>query len=171
MTSKFRVVCNTVLNGPKQKYCSNSCKQKDHYHRLKKQTNTYHSQTLRSLRRKLKLIEMFGGKCKICGYNKNAAALHFHHIDSTTKLFKLDVRVLSNKRWEMILQEASKCVLLCSNCHSEQHNPELNTDNIQRIIDGAAGKKLPDVKGVNSGKPSFVTHENGNPEPSRENDQ
>lgn len=97
---------------------------------------------------------MFGGKCEVCGYNKNAAALHFHHKDPGAKSFKLDVRVLSNKRWELILQEVSKCVVLCSNCHAEKHNPELDTDNIQRIIDGAAGKKLPDAKGVNSGKPS-----------------
>ena len=49
------------------------------------------------------------------------------------------------------------------------HNPELETNNIQRIISGATGKKLPDAKGVNSGKPSFTGGENGNPEPSRVN--
>ena len=94
------VVCCTVLNGQKQKYCSNECKQKDHYHRVKMQTNTYHSQTLRSLKCKLTLIEMFGGSCERCGYNNNAAALHFHHKQSGTKPFKLDMRILSNKRWD-----------------------------------------------------------------------
>ena len=97
---------------------------------------------------------MFGGKCEACGYNKNASALHFHHTDSTLKLFKLDVRVLSNKRWDVILQETAKCKLLCSNCHAEMHNPELELKNIQRIVNGAAAKKLADAKGVNSGKPS-----------------
>lgn len=154
MQIKFCVVCNKPLNGQKIKYCSNACKQKDHYHRVKLQTNTYHSQTLRSLRRKLQLIEMFGGKCENCGYCKNASALHFHHINSSTKLLKLDVRILSNRTWNIIVQEAAKCKLLCSNCHAEMHNPELNIENIQRIINGAAAAKSADGKGVNSGKPS-----------------
>lgn len=151
--NKLCVVCHTSLDGQKQKYCSNACKQKDHYHRLKAQTNTYHSQTLRSLKRKLKLIELFGGKCVKCGYHKNASALHFHHSQSETKSFKLDMRVLSNKKWDSILAETTKCTLLCSNCHAEEHNPELDIYNIQRIISGAACKKLQDGKGVNSGKP------------------
>ena len=37
-----------------------------------------------------------GGKCEICGYNKNVSALEFHHIDSVTKDFKLDARKLAN---------------------------------------------------------------------------
>ena len=41
---------------------------------------------------------MFGGKCEVCGYNKNAAALHFHHKDPGAKSFKLDVRALSNTK-------------------------------------------------------------------------
>jgi hypothetical protein len=168
--TKQCVVCNASLYGQQQKYCSNTCKQKDHYDRVKLQTNTYHSQTIRSLQRKIELIEKFGGKCSRCGYNKNAAALHFHHKQSETKLFQLDMRVLSNKKWSSILEEAEKCELLCSNCHAEEHNPELNIHNIQGIINGASRKKLRDVKGVNSGKPSFPQQrENGNPEPSQAN--
>lgn len=166
MVDKVCVVCGTVISGQKVKYCSNACKQKDHYYRVKFQTNTYYSQTLRSLKRKLQLVHLFGGKCELCGYNKNISALHFHHVDATTKLFKLDVRTLSNKRWDAIVQEIQKCKLLCSNCHAEMHNPELELYNVQRIISGAAGQKCPDGIGVNSGKPAFVKSENGNPEPS-----
>ncbi|RYY89315.1 MAG: hypothetical protein EOO15_06565 [Chitinophagaceae bacterium] len=88
--------------------------------------------------------------------------------DASQKSFKLDVRLLSNRKWEAIVQEASKCKLLCSNCHAEMHHPESELANIQRIISGAAGAKSPDGIGVNSGKPSFlvVDGENGNPEPS-----
>ncbi len=57
---KICTICSNALQGQQQKYCSNKCKQKDHYHRIKEQTNTYHSQTTRALRRKLKLIEMMG---------------------------------------------------------------------------------------------------------------
>lgn len=149
---KTCIVCEASLGGQKQKFCSNKCKQKEHYHRLKHQTNTYHSQTLRALIRKLELIETMGGGCLKCGYNKNVSALHFHHKDFTEKLFKLDVRVLSNKRWEAILDEAKKCEILCANCHAEEHNPELSLENVRRITHGASRRKRRDVKGVNSGK-------------------
>lgn len=168
--SRLCIVCETPISGQKQKYCCNSCKQKDHYHRVKSQTNTYHSQTLRSLRRKVKLIEMFGSKCQKCGYNSNVAALHFHHVNPETKLFKLDMRILSNKKWSLIVEEAVKCELLCSNCHAQEHNPELNIHNIHRIIRGASVGKPTDVKGVNSGKPDQCITD-GNPEPSRVNGQ
>lgn len=147
------VVCNIQITGQKQKYCSNACKQKDHYNRIKNQTNTYHSQTLRAIFRKAKLVEMFGGGCQKCGYSTNLAALHFHHVEPNNKLFKLDARVLSNKKWEYIVSESEKCILLCSNCHSEEHNPELSTSNIQKILSGAAFEKSKDGIGVNSGKP------------------
>jgi hypothetical protein len=132
------VVCEQPIAGQKQKYCSNACKQKDHYHRVKAQTNTYHSQTLRSLKRKLQLIKQFGGGCRNCGYSVNVAALHFHHSDPTLKSMKLDMRVLSNRSWAAIVVEAGKCELLCSNCHAEVHHPELTLHTIQRILSGAS---------------------------------
>ena len=168
MQDQVCVVCKTLIFSPKIKYCSNRCKQKDHYHRIKSQTNTYHSQTLRSMRRKLRLIELLGGKCSVCGYAKNTAALHFHHVEAQKKSFKLDVRLLSNRSWEAIVSEAAKCKLLCSNCHAELHHPESELANLQRIISGATGAKSPDGIGVNSGKPSFPAKgKDGNPEPSR----
>jgi len=145
------VVCENFISGQKQKYCSNKCKQKDHYHKVKSQSNTYHSQTLRSLKRKLLLIEQFGGKCENCGYNQNIAALHFHHLNPNDKNFKLDARNLSNKKWENLIEEAKKCALLCSNCHAETHNPELELENVKKIICGAADKKLSDGKGLIQG--------------------
>ena len=144
MKAKKCVVCGSQLFGQKQKFCSNACKQKDHYYRAKSQTNTYHSQTMRALDRKLKLIEMMGGKCSQCGYNNNVAALHFHHNDSTQKNFKLGARVLSNKRWEAIVGEARKCVLLCANCHAEAHHPELSLKNVRNITTGASCRKRRD---------------------------
>lgn len=166
--SRLCVVCQKPISGQKQKYCGNTCKQKDHYHRVKAQTNTYHSQTIRSLDRKIKLIQSFGGKCNRCGYSANIAALHFHHTNSYQKLFKLDARILSNRKWSSIIEEASKCELLCSNCHAEEHNPELTFHNVQRIVAGASREKSQDEQGVNSGKPYqmlFTEYADGNPEP------
>jgi uncharacterized protein YfdQ (DUF2303 family) len=66
---------------------------------------------------------MSGGACNKCGYKKNYAALTFHHLDPTNKVFTVDSRRLSNTNWNSILEEWKKCELLCANCHSELHNP------------------------------------------------
>ena len=97
---------------------------------------------------------MNGGSCSLCGYNENIAALHFHHVNAEEKSFKLGMRILSNTRWESILDEVQKCILVCANCHAELHNKELTIENVKRITNGAARRKRRDVKGVNSGKPS-----------------
>lgn len=64
------------------------------------------------------LIDEFGGECQICGYNKNIGALHFHHVDPSTKEFDIslnkNVAALNRLR-----EEAKKCVLLCIRCHLE----------------------------------------------------
>jgi transposase len=71
-------------------------------------------------RRRLKeiLVDEAGGRCRLCGYDRCAGALHFHHVDPTAKEFALSrqgvTRSLAAAR-----REASKCILLCSNCHAE----------------------------------------------------
>lgn len=73
-------------------------------------------------KRKLQLITELGGKCYICGYNRNAATLHFHHLNPAEKNFALSARnKISHSKYELSLLEAKKCVLLCANCHSEFH--------------------------------------------------
>ena len=59
-----------------------------------------------------------GGKCQICNYDKCLGALQFHHIDekdSNWKNFKM--RTFNIK----FMKELDKCVLLCANCHAEEH--------------------------------------------------
>lgn len=131
---KTCVVCESPLQGSQVKFCSSNCKQKNHWDRISEQQNTYHSQTIRSYKRKMELIELSGGGCQRCGYNKNIAALHFHHRDANEKLFPLDARKLSNTKWDIILFEHSKCDLLCGNCHSEEHHPEMLLENVKKIL-------------------------------------
>jgi hypothetical protein len=69
---------------------------------------------------------MKGGRCSRCGYGANYSAMEFHHSNPRLKSFALDLRSLSNRRWEAIVVEAKKCELLCSNCHKEHHNPVCN---------------------------------------------
>ena len=71
-------------------------------------------------RRKMKLILVAeaGGRCVLCGYDRCVGALHFHHVDPSTKRFHLSMqgatRSLAVSRAEM-----AKCALLCANCHAE----------------------------------------------------
>jgi transposase-like protein len=71
-------------------------------------------------RRRVKkvLVEEAGGACTLCGYARSVAALHFHHVDPAAKAFTVSrhgvTRSLSAAR-----AEATKCVLLCANCHAE----------------------------------------------------
>jgi hypothetical protein len=66
---------------------------------------------------RLLLIEEFGGVCVICGYDV-AIALEFHHLDPGAKAFGLAAGGLT-RSYEALREEASKCVLLCSNCHAQ----------------------------------------------------
>lgn len=100
----------------------------------RKKFNTYPKQKERAIKRKYELIQHFGGKCEICGYNKNIAALEFHHKNPDDKSFKLDSRTLASIKEETIIEEASKCMLLCSTCHREIHNQDLNMEDIKQKI-------------------------------------
>ena len=77
----------------------------------------------RSRENKKRLTDHFGGKCTICGYAKCLAALEFHHINPEEKSFGLG-RNVNSKKFEALLKEAKKCVLLCANCHKELHYNE-----------------------------------------------
>ena len=111
------ITCKKVLAGKQRKYCSSSCKSKPFQH------NSFQAQKARGLKRKDILIQEHGGKCILCGYMKNRAALSFHHRDPAKKSFPLDSRHLSNRTLPVIMEESDKCDLLCLNCHFELHNP------------------------------------------------
>ena len=96
--------------------------------------NDYAKQKERALSRKLELIRLKGGKCEICGYDKNIAALEFHHLDPSVKSFQLDSRHLSNTTRDKIIEELDKCILVCANCHRELHNPHFNGENIENLL-------------------------------------
>ena len=68
---------------------------------------------------KEKAVEYKGGKCEICGYNKYIGALDFHHTDGE-KDFGIAAKGYT-RSWEKVKEELKKCILLCSNCHREEH--------------------------------------------------
>ena len=72
----------------------------------------------RKKRRRIKeiLIKENGGQCIMCGYNKYAGALEFHHKDPSKKDFHVSQTGINKAR-----KEIEKCILVCSNCHMELH--------------------------------------------------
>lgn len=110
------VICDKPLKGKQKKFCSDRCTNIEH--------QNYHLQQERGAIKRATLIAMKGGKCETCGYNKNSAALCFHHTDPTVKEIPIDMRRCSNTKMETLLKEAAKCILLCHNCHMELHHPK-----------------------------------------------
>ena len=117
------LVCEAELTGRQTKFCSRRCK---NAFTNNKHQNYVSQQHRGNLRRQL-LIQQKGGRCEQCGYSSNRAALAFHHLNPAAKSFPLDLRNCSNTSWEALVAEASKCLLLCLNCHAEIHNPDFST--------------------------------------------
>lgn len=76
--------------------------------------------------KKKQLVLHFGGKCISCGYDKNLAALTFHHRDPKDKSHGVSISGSGKTSLKELIKEASKCDLLCHNCHTETHHPDLN---------------------------------------------
>ena len=84
--------------------CSKPCKNK-YYVDLRRRKN------------KLVLVAEHGGKCVQCGYARCVGALEFHHLDANAKVFGIGSGNTSGL--DALRAEATKCVLLCANCHRE----------------------------------------------------
>jgi transposase len=92
------------------------------------------SERVAERRRRVKeiLVAEAGGACALCGYDRFAGALQFHHVDPSTKVFAIGQQGVT-RGIEAMRAEASKCVLLCANCHAEIEADLLT-------LDGAADK-------------------------------
>jgi len=79
-------------------------------------------QHVKTWRRRLKqcLVAAFGGMCGTCGYGGCLEALEFHHLLPSHKDIGISQwRAIAS--YEKLAVEASKCVMLCANCHREVH--------------------------------------------------
>jgi len=88
------------------------------------------------------LLDEAGGRCIICGYERCVAALHFHHLDPSQKSFTLalggNTRAIAKAR-----AEASKCVVLCANCHAEVESGLADVP-VRSEAPGLPGSAMPD---------------------------
>jgi len=62
---------------------------------------------------KSQLVQMFGGKCELCGYHKFVECLEFHHINADEKNGKDFLKDVE--------KNPSRFRLWCNRCHREQH--------------------------------------------------
>jgi hypothetical protein len=121
MKEKFCISCNTLK--PITEFFSNGLTLKG-TPKYKSHCNV--CQPLLDRKRKLATFSQAYGKpfaCEKCGYNKNFSALEFHHKDPSEKEFSFSYQSISYKR---LKPEIDKCILLCSNCHKEEHHPQYN---------------------------------------------
>lgn len=70
-------------------------------------------------RMKLRAIAYKGGRCERCPYDRCPSALTFHHLDPSQKDFTISQ---VTRRWEVVRAELDKCIMLCMNCHAEEHD-------------------------------------------------
>jgi hypothetical protein len=70
------------------------------------------------------LITSYKIPCAICGED-HPAVLDFHHVDESAKSFSMNTATKNGTKFERIIEEIDKCVVLCSNCHRKHHNAHL----------------------------------------------
>lgn len=78
----------------------------------------------RGRRNRQHIVDLMGGKCKLCGYNQYACGLDVHHLDPQKK----DKNFSTMRFWslERILKEIKKCILVCKCCHAAIHTGQLS---------------------------------------------
>ena len=87
---------------------------------------------IRRIAIKQRAVEYRGGSCEHCGWNRNNAALHFHHVNPSEKEFNIGKS--NGWSWDKIVIELDKCIMLCANCHAIEHAVRYKK---QAIIDAA----------------------------------
>ena len=63
-----------------------------------------------------------GVECELCGYNKNWAALVWHHREGNKEI-NISSYARQRRNWKRVEAEIEKCTLICHNCHAEWHYP------------------------------------------------
>lgn len=107
--AKWRELSKNNYNGRKETERKSNIKRKKHYAEMKQDA-----------------INLLGGKCINCGYNKSNHALEFHHKNPKDKEYAIGSRMAfissnSKSSYLDVIDELNKCILLCKNCHAELH--------------------------------------------------
>jgi len=137
INNQFCSVCNIKIDSTNGYFRKNRC---IYYPKCKKCFSTETKYNRKNIKKDL--VDHLGGSCKNCGYDKELSALEFHHIDPSIKEVELS-KILLQTNENTIKNELSKCILLCSNCHKEEHfkldarkqlEKEFNNFNVSELI-------------------------------------
>lgn len=71
--------------------------------------------------------------CQVCGYNKCANALEFHHMITEDK--QHNPSDLAKTSWVRFMKERALCIILCANCHREQQAGLISKEQLQEIFE------------------------------------
>lgn len=112
-----------------------------------------------SWNKKIKAVNLLGGKCQECGENR-PWLLSFHHKDTDEKEY--NIKSIRTRRWSLIEKEILKCELLCHNCHQNKHFIEIPVDDKRNcnksIILEFIKKDCCDICGYNESNKSLHFH-------------
>lgn len=89
------------------------------YYKTNQRRNEYVRDRLKHRKREVQELKLKTG-CANCGYNRCAGALQYHH-PNADKEHNVARMAAQGRSLKSILNEISKCVLLCANCHCEEH--------------------------------------------------
>lgn len=123
---EFGLKKRRLKSGIAKKYRQKVCKschnkyQKEYFDKNKDQRIKQNKRVNNHQNKKVALVAEWKQEsgCVVCGYNRCAKSLHYHHLDPSEKNFDVSHGAKSRKI-EDVKKEIKKCVILCANCHSE----------------------------------------------------
>jgi len=65
------------------------------------------------------IADILGGKCQLCENVFPLAVYDLHHVENKDESIS---NLMMNGSFSRIAKEASKCILLCANCHRIEHH-------------------------------------------------
>jgi hypothetical protein len=124
---KYRLWKRAEYNKNSHKYIERSRKWRDNNKEKASLIDKRYRMRARAISTWFKVMR--GGKCEICKYDKNLASLHWHH--RYDKSFAISKLVRSRDILMVLAIEIAKCDLLCANCHSDIHHPNLSSNMVK----------------------------------------
>lgn len=112
----YNNMCKDCSRSSSKKYYANN---KERYKEVSNKRRNEHRSLLREIANEAK-----SQGCVLCD-ESSLCCLDFHHKDPSEKEGTISVMIASTTKKEKVIDEISKCVVLCSNCHRKVHAGEL----------------------------------------------
>ena len=119
-----------------KQFACKSCSNKQNVASMNKKQDKYKLIREKAYKKALKRFQDWkrGIGCSFCDENE-PICLELHHKDPNTK--EIQPNRLRARKWETFMSEASKCIVVCSNCHKKVHAGLLDDSDIPTIGESA----------------------------------